>query len=326
MTKTTGMLLGKFMPPHQGHIYLANFAQSYVDELCIVVGSLKDEPIEGKLRFQWIKDMFPNCHVVHLTDENPQYPEEHPDFWQIWHDSLINIMPWKPDYVFAGEDYGTPLAKVLGSEFIPSNMGRDIVPISATMIRNNPMQNWDYIAPAAQPYFLNKVCLVGAESTGKSTLAKELSEHFKTVHVPEYAYTLIKEQGQGLTLEDIEKIARGQIASEEALIKQANRVIICDTDLMTTTLWSHKLCEDCPYWIEEEAQNQTYNLTLLMDDDTKWVYDVHRYDTDNRADFTRKLEEQLKSQNRPYVKISGGWDERLESAKLAISELINKNV
>ena len=82
---THGMVLGKFMPPHRGHIYLCEFARSWSDTLTIVVGSLPDEPIAGALRFEWMRELFPSCRVVHLTDSNPQYPHDHPDFWAIWH-------------------------------------------------------------------------------------------------------------------------------------------------------------------------------------------------------------------------------------------------
>ena len=128
------------MPPHLGHIALANFAKAYVDDLTIVVGSLKDEPIEGSNRYNWMREMYPDTNVVHLTDKNPQYPEDHPDFWNIWHDSLMRVLPCKPDYVFAGEDYGKPLAEKLGAHFIPANMGRSYIPVSATMIRENPFR------------------------------------------------------------------------------------------------------------------------------------------------------------------------------------------
>ena len=316
--KTTGMLLGKFMPPHMGHITLANFAKNFVDELTIVVGSLKDEPIKGELRYQWMSDMFPNVNVVHLTDENPQYPEEHPDFWKIWHDSLMCVLPSKPDYVFAGEEYGLPLAQTLGAEFIPSNMGRSIIPVSATMIRNNPIKNWEYIAPAARPYFLKRISIVGAESTGKTTLAENLAKHFDTVHVPEYAYSYIKTYGKDLTHEDFQKIAKGQAATEVALAEGARGILICDTDLIMTEIWAEELLGKS-ITLQKKAQ---YDLTLLLDDDADWRDDVHRYETTDRKAMTDKCEALLKKQGRPYVKISGDWDKRKSQAISEISKIL----
>ena len=127
-----GLVLGKFLPPHRGHQFLCDFARSWTDELTIVVGSLEDEPIAGELRYAWMCELYPDCDVVHLTDENPQYPDEHPEFWDIWKASLERVMPEPPDYVFASEPYGRRLAEVLGAQFVPCE--RDTIPISASEI------------------------------------------------------------------------------------------------------------------------------------------------------------------------------------------------
>src|SRR5215471_8509021 len=129
---TTGMLLGKFMPPHLGHVYLGEFAGRYVDRLTIVVCTLASEPIPGELRYRWMRELFPFCKVVHLTDELPQEPKEDPHFWERWRASLTRILPGKPDYVFASEDYGAKLAEVLGGEFVPVDRTRTAMSISGT--------------------------------------------------------------------------------------------------------------------------------------------------------------------------------------------------
>ena len=138
--RTHGMVLGKFMPPHLGHVYLIDFARHYADELTVVVETEPDQPIPGDLRFQWVREMFPDVTVVHLTDCNPQEPSEHPDFWNIWHDSLMRILPRRPDFVFASENYGTMLAETLGARFIPVDVARDSVPVSGTAIRESPLE------------------------------------------------------------------------------------------------------------------------------------------------------------------------------------------
>jgi HTH-type transcriptional regulator, transcriptional repressor of NAD biosynthesis genes len=72
---TTGMILGKFMPPHLGHQCLVDFARNYVDNLTVLGCSIQSEPIPGDLRYRWMREMFPDVNVVHVTDENPQEPK-----------------------------------------------------------------------------------------------------------------------------------------------------------------------------------------------------------------------------------------------------------
>ncbi len=318
--KTTGMLLGKFMPPHQGHLTLARFAAEMVDELTIVVGSLKAEPIAGDLRYQWMTEEFPNCNIVHLTDENPQLPEEHPDFWQIWHDSLMRVLPSKPDFVFAGEDYGAPLAETLGATFIPAPDGRDALPISATMIREKPITHWDMIAPAARPYFLKRFTLIGAETTGKSSLAKSLATHYSTVYVPEYAYSYIRAHGSDLNSDDFIKIAEGQAASETALARQARGILISDTNTLMTELWAEELLGHIPDGLTH-APNDTH-IFLCMPDGMDWQDDIHRYSDVDRNAFHKKILTRLNDRNIAYTPLSGTWDERLEKA----TETIDRNI
>ena len=319
---TTGMVLGKFMPPHMGHKYLIDFARNYVENLTVLVGTLISEPIPGDLRHRWVKELFPDVNVLHLTDENPQYPEEHPDFWQIWHDSIRRLIPSGPDYVFASEDYGWKLAEILGAEFVPVDVGREIVPISGTAVRDNPYENWQYIPECVKPYFVKRVCIFGPESTGKSTLTKRLAEHFHTVYVSEYARIVIEANDGRCCIEDIEKIARGQIASEDALVRQANRLLFCDTDLLTTTIWSRELFGKCPKWVEESANERKYDLYLLLDVDVPWVDDIVRYLPEARKSFFDECEAVLKKCQANYVVIAGSWSERFEKSCLEVEKLI----
>jgi len=109
-SNTKGLVIGKFMPPHKGHVYLTEFANNYVDDLTIFVDFLTSQPIPGMLRKQWMSEMFPSATVKHSFKDLPQYPEEHPDFWEIWRDSLLEATGGPVDYLFASEDYGVKLA------------------------------------------------------------------------------------------------------------------------------------------------------------------------------------------------------------------------
>ena len=319
--KTTGMLLGKFMPPHMGHVYLCDFARHYVDELSIVVGTLDSEPMPGDLRYRWMSELFPRENVIHLTDDLPQDPSEHPDFWALWQSALERILPGKPDYVFASERYGHPLAEVLGATFVPVDRGRSVRPVSGTAVRERPFENWELIPPVVRPYYLKRVCVFGPESTGKSTLAENLAKEFDTLCVPEYARTHLEEQGGKLDESDIGKIARGQVASEDALAPYANRCIVSDTDILLTTVWSKFLYGSCPEWIEELAAERKADLYLLTDVDVPWVGDEVRYLPENRSDFFDLCRSTLEANDCNFVELRGAWSERDESARRAVAQL-----
>jgi NadR type nicotinamide-nucleotide adenylyltransferase len=315
------MLLGKFLPPHLGHVYLGEFARNHVDELTIVVCSIAAEPIPGELRHRWMSELFPFDRVVHLTDELPQEPSEHPDFWELWKASLGRVLPGPPDRVFASEDYGVRLAHELGAEFVPVDRERGAVPVSGTMIRNDPLRHWDFLPRCVRPYFTKRICVFGPESTGKTTLTRRLAEHFGTVAVPEYARTLLEAQDGRLDPADIIRIARGQAASEDALVRNARGYLFCDTDVLLTTIWSDVLYGSCPDPVRMMAEQRTYDLYLLLDVDVPWVADPVRYLPDDRASFFERCRRALADRGRPHVVLRGDWDRRFADAVAAVGRL-----
>ncbi len=320
---THGMLLGKFLPPHLGHVYLADFARHYVDHLTIIVGTLSNEPIDGELRYQWMKELCPHANVVHLKKDLPQDPSEHPDFWNIWRTELEAILPNTPDVVFASESYGHRLAEELGAKFIPVDPQRESRAVSGTTIRDNPYENWNLIPNIVKPYYLKRVCVFGPESTGKSTLTANLAKHFNTIGVKEYARTYLEELGTELQQEQLVEIARGQLSSETALTPYSNKLLIADTDLLLTTVWSQFLYGSCDPWITEEAQNHDYDLYLLTDVDVPWVKDDVRYLPNDRENFLDLCEQTLIENNRNYIKLSGSWEDRTQKAIEAVAQLIS---
>lgn len=325
-TSGSGLVIGKFMPPHLGHKYLIDFAKNYVEYLTVLVCSIKSEPIPGDLRFSWMKKMFPDVNLINFQYELPQEPSEHPNFWNIWKKHILKEIPNGVDFVFASEDYGWKLAEVLGAKYIPVNHNRDLVPISGTDIRKNPMKNWNYIPDVVRPYFLKRVCIFGPESTGKTTLAKKLAKYFNTVCVTEYARDLLDFNDGKCDYEHIPLIAKGHMASEEALAEQANKVLFSDTDALTTTIWSKALFDKCPEWLYELVENRHYDLYLLMDTDVPWIDDNQRFykEKEQRKWFMNLCKEGLEKYDRKYIVISGNWEERFRKAVKEVKKIISQ--
>jgi len=312
------MVLGKFLPPHVGHVYLCEFARRWASELTIVVGTLEREPIAGDQRVRWMRELFPFDEIVHLTDENPQEPSEHPDFWGIWEASLRRVLPRLPDVVFASEPYGEKLAEVLGARFVMVDHARSIVPVCATSIRTNPLAHWEYLPRCVWPHFVKRVSVFGPESTGKTTLARGLAGVLGTVWVPEWARTLLERRGGALEGLDWSEIVRGQIASEEALARDAHRVLVCDTDPLATVVWAETLGVALSEELVREATQRRYDLTLLMSPDLEWVPDPVRFAPGGGRAFFERCEEVLRAAGRPYVVVNGAGEARMTAARRAV--------
>lgn len=318
------MVLGKFMPPHAGHVYLCEAAQRMCDELTIVVGTLPSEPIPGALRAAWMRELMPGANVVHLDEELPQQPSEHPEFWKLWRTTLLRVLPRKPDRVFTSDSYGERLAFELGATWIPIDPARTVFAVSGTAIRRDPMQHWAMLPRCVRPHYVRRVSLFGPESTGKSTLAARLARDLGTVHVPEFARAYLESRGGVFTRPELDVLAEGQVALEDALARDAHRVLVCDTDPLLTVVWSEVMHGEASRYVRDTAAARRYDLTLLCEVDLPWVDDIVRYLPEERAGFFARCEAVLRAAGRRYTIIRGSGEARVQAARAAIAELLEE--
>jgi NadR type nicotinamide-nucleotide adenylyltransferase len=172
-----------------------------------------------------------------------------------------------------------------------------------------------------------KVVLFGPESTGKTTLSRHLARHYNSVWVPEYArdYLQDKWNNERKTCEskDLLPIAKGQMALENALAKKTDSVLICDTDLLETKVYSEAYYSgSCDPILDKYALENTYNLYFLTYIDTPWEADDLRDKPNERERMFKAFETALKTHNRPYVLLKGGKNERLKTAVEHIDNLL----
>ena len=320
-----GMMLGKFMPLHNGHLRVLHTALRECEQLTVLVCSLPNEPIPGILRYRWVVEClgkFPNVHIVHVTDIVPQRPEDDPYFWAIWCDLIVRHTGFTPDVVYAGEDYGQPLGDALKAIFRRVDRLDGECVISGTDVRNNALANWDLIPKPVQDYYLKKVAIVGPESTGKSTLVRGLSLAFGTrAYVPEFGrfYTEGRDMDKGFQPYDFCRIAEQQRLTEFERSLQARGILFCDTDVLTTAVFSELYLDGgVPINVHEWATKDSYDLTLLLDIDLPWVNDGSRDHTIDRKLHFKRLMEWLGRTGRPYELISGVGHKRLQRAVTAV--------
>jgi HTH-type transcriptional repressor of NAD biosynthesis genes len=315
-----GFLLGKFMPPHAGHVFLCETARALVDRLTILVCWLPDDPIPGEQRLAWMRELFPDCRVVGHGVPVPQSPEEHPEFWDIWRNIVLGVHDGPIDTVFASEDYGERLAQEVGAAFHPVDPERAALTVSSSAIRAHPWQNWRHIPAPVRPSYARSICLHGAESSGKSVLARRLAEHFETIQVPEYGRTYCETFGTDLAMGDLVAIARGHDAMTRAALRQCNRRLILDTDPLMTAIWADMLFGRRDPWFG--AWNGVADLYLLLDIDLPWLDDGTRFfgSREQRARFQALALAELERRGVRWAKVSGVGESRFDNALKAIGE------
>ncbi|NBF40361.1 MAG: adenylyltransferase/cytidyltransferase family protein [Spirochaetes bacterium] len=245
--ETHGVIIGRFMPPHAGHQYLVDFGRNMCDRLTVLVCTLSAEPIPGELRYRWMQELFPDVHMVHITEEIPEASKDSPTAIPIWAETVRAYLEAAPTYVFASEDYGAPLAAELGARFVPVDPARRQFPVSATMIRENPLANWDYIPEPVRPYFLRRVSVVepggagagnagagGAGAAGRdagASLAQRLAAHYRTLYVSDYGAFWERTMGE-IGPGELSLVQAAQQAVEDSLARRASRVLFCESDAL----------------------------------------------------------------------------------------------
>lgn len=319
---TRGFLLGKFMPPHAGHAALVEAAAKLVDELTVLVCWLPDDPITGPLRLEWMQRLFPACRVVGHGDVVPQEPADSPNFWPIWQQIVAQVHPEPIDYVFAGEDYGLDLAAHIGGFFVPLGgrvLGAEdaLATLSGSAVRADPAAHWPLLPEPVRAHYRRTVCLHGAESTGKSTLAAQLAGDLGTHWVPEYGRSHCEAHRGPLSRADLLLIGRAQQAMAQAAGRWAGPLLLLDTDALMTAAWCEMLLGERPAELMEMDKADLY---LLLEPDLPWVDDGTRFFADpaDRVRFAKLVEGVLLDAGVRFERIGGKGGERLAAARAAI--------
>jgi HTH-type transcriptional repressor of NAD biosynthesis genes len=179
-----------------------------------------------------------------------------------------------------------------------------------------------------EPINLVKIVLFGPESTGKTTISQQLARHYNTVWVPEYARDYLQNKWNNFRKtcenDDLIPIAIGQMKMENELSKKADRVLICDTDLLETKVYSQE------YYggyvdprLDEAAQTNTYDLYLLTYIDTPWEEDDLRDRPELRLEMFQAFENALKTHGKKYIILKGSRKKRFNKAVKAIDKIIS---
>lgn len=167
---------------------------------------------------------------------------------------------------------------------------------------------------------LKKIILTGPESSGKTTLARELAQHYHTVWAPEYAREYLSRLDRDYRQEDLLQIARGQLALEDQLAKEADNYLFCDTSLEVIAIWSQVKYGHIDPLILQWIDERTYTGYLLCRPDLPWEADPLREapQVEQRQQLAHLYRQWLTERELPWQEIYGTGPERLERAIQAL--------
>jgi len=161
---------------------------------------------------------------------------------------------------------------------------------------------------------IRRIAITGPESTGKSMLTEQLSRHYKTAWVPEYAREYLNSINRSYTYDDILEIAKGQIDAENEMQSRAVKFLFCDTEPIVTKIWCDVKYGRCHPWIIEQIESNPYELYLLCNTDLTWEDDPLREHPDKREYLFKLYLDELQKRGLPFSIISGLGDKRLKDA------------
>ncbi len=317
-----GLVIGKFMPVHNGHQALIYFAAERCDELIVSMSYTPSDPIAAHIRLKWLREIFKGNSKLYIQQIEDDFDQPHlppANRTAIWA-AQIKKHYGKVDVVFSSEDYGEPFAAHLGARHISFDRERKMIPVSATQIRQHTLRNWDYLPAVVRPYYVKKICFYGPESTGKSTLAEKMAARYQTHFVPEVAREMIT--SNNFTIEDIIRI--GQAQTERVRNKQltAHKLLLCDTDLITTQIYSQHYLGVVPAELIELERQIKYDLYFLFDVDVPWVSDGLRDLGHKRAEMFRAFRSELEKRKIPFLLVQGTYAQREEFVQKHLDKLL----
>ena len=295
-------------------------------ELTVLVYSVPDfPPMPSAMRAGWVRRLYPDA-VVLVPDDPP--PNDAPD--QVHQDYVADFLRAsgvEVDVVFTSEAYGDDLAQTLNSPGVPVrhrlvDSTRSAFPISGTEIRQDVHCHREWLDRCVYADFVEMVVLLGAESTGKSSLTVALAEEFGTTFVPEVGRDVWQEKHGELTLDDYVDIATRHRGLEDAALLDANRYVFVDTNALTTML----LCyayegRGLPELTDlARSAEHRYAHTFLCSDDIPFEQDGWRDDEMWRTRAQGLVRFDLASRGITYTEIGGSITERVQLVRSALAD------
>ncbi|MFJ6050920.1 AAA family ATPase [Streptomyces sp. NPDC092307] len=339
-----GLVLGKFYPPHAGHHHLVRTAQDQCERLTVLVCAASVESVPLADRVAWMREAHPGAEVVGAVDDIPVDLHD-PEIWEAHMAVFRGAVPGRVDAVFTSEEYGSELARRFGAQEVLVDRERTLFPVSGTAVRRDPAGSWEFLGPAVRAALTRRVVVLGAESTGTTTLSRALADHYrrrggvwaKTGWVAEYGRRFSEEKLAAaraadpaaswadvtFTSEEFPLIARHQDADEEHAARLGSPVLFCDTDSFATGIWHERYMGGRNEEVERIADLTRRDLYLLTDHtDVPFEDDGLRDGPQLRPWMTERFRAELERTGRRFLVVRGDRATRLETAVRAVDGLL----
>lgn len=314
-----GLVIGKFYPPHLGHNYLIDAALKGCDDVDVLVVDSPEYHIPAEKRREWLQARHPTAHVLIIPDISND------DDSVAWAAHTMQFLGYKPDVVYSSEDYGGPWAHYMGAKSIVVDKARHAVPISGTKVREDFLKSWQYLGDETKSGLALRIVLVGAESTGTTTLAHDLAATLNIPWVPElgryYTESILTADGQW-TNADFYRIGKLQQAYENAIAAHSDGIIVCDTNAVATELWQRRYMGHTTAAMKRIGARDKADLYIITGDEIPFVQDGIRDGEHIRHQMHKWFISHIRKTGIPYLIVTGTPEERLDAAVKAAKGMI----
>jgi HTH-type transcriptional regulator, transcriptional repressor of NAD biosynthesis genes len=317
----TAVVCGKFYPPHSGHHFLINTAVEMSDRVTVLICWRADETLPVDIRIKCLQEEHPTVKIIPV----PCIPAD--DDSPGWGKYTMGILGYSPDAVFSSEDCGEPYAKAMLSQHVMVDHERTKIPCSGTTIRKNPTKYFEFPSPTMKAYYAKRIVVVGAESTGTTTISEILSKYYKTWCVLEYGRTYaswMHKLNDDWYPQEFVHIGNEQNKLEDLYARSANKLLICDTDSLATMVWSWRYSGYIANELKNIAKNRN-KYYILTGDEIPFVQDGTRDGENIRHKMHEQFIKMLEYNKKQYIIVTGSKEERLKQSIKFINDIIGND-
>ena len=323
MKPGVGATLGKFAPLHRGHQLVIETALQEMDRVVVLIYPTEETPVPLSVRARWIRTLYPRVEVIEAWD-GPTETGYAPELVAKHDAYLQRVLAGRGvTHFYSSEPYGEHVSRALGAEDRRIDLDRSAFPLSGLAIRERPFAFRQFLDPVVYRDLVLRVALMGAPSTGKTTLAEGLAKQFGTVWMPEYGreYWERHHHDRRLTLEELVHIGEEHRRLEDEKVLDADRYLFVDTEAITTRVFSiyyhGKAAERLERLADEAAAH--YDLFFFCGDEIPYADTPDRSGEMNRRLFQLWIRDELARRKIPYVAVKGSVEERLRRVSYVLA-------